>query len=193
MGPEPRSLRGLLFPTPPAITSGERRPPAWRFLKRVGTLLLVAAAVAALVILAEEQATVAGLGTATDGDTLRVGDLAIRLAGIDAPELRQSCTRDERPTECGVDAKAELARLVEGSVVRCRIEGRDRYRRYLARCRAGGADLGAVLVRSGLALSYDGGYDREEAQARAEKAGLWAGSFVDPAEWRREHLGPPRS
>ena len=158
-----------------------------RGLRTLRTLALVAAAVAALVILAEERTTVAGLATATDGDTLRLGGLPIRLAGIDAPELRQTCTRDERPVECGAEARAELARRIEAAIVRCRLVGRDRYRRHLARCRVGDDDLGAALVRSGFALSYEGGYDREEARARADKAGLWAGTFTDPAEWRREH------
>ena len=97
MGPERRSLRGLLRPASPEIGPEGRHRPAWRVLKGLGTFLLVLAAVAALVILAEERATVAGLATATDGDTLRLGGLSIRLAGIDAPELRQTCTRDERP------------------------------------------------------------------------------------------------
>lgn len=150
-------------------------------------LALAAAIVALLAVLAEERATVAGFATATDGDTLRLSGLSIRLAGIDAPELRQSCTREEKPYPCGADAKAELARLAEGAVVRCRIEEEDRYGRSVAACRAGGEDLGAALVRRGFALSYENRYRREEADARSAGIGLWSGSFTEPAQWRREN------
>lgn len=177
--------------TPSAAERGARS--AARVLRALGTLLLVAAAVALLTLLAEERETVAGLASAMDGDSLRVGGLEIRLAGIDAPELRQTCTRDERPYGCGAEAKAELARLAEGWVVSCRIEERDRYRRHVATCRVGGEDLGAALVRGGLAISYEGRYRREEAGAKAAKTGLWGGSFVEPAQWRREHPTPYRS
>src|SRR5262245_59324026 len=45
-----------------------------------------------------------------DGDSLRTGSEEIRLVGIDAPELRQTC-RDgqDREWSCGRAAKARLA------------------------------------------------------------------------------------
>jgi endonuclease YncB( thermonuclease family) len=48
-----------------------------------------------------------------DGDSLRNGNEQIRLVGIDAPELRQTC-RDLQGREwsCGRAAKARLAELV---------------------------------------------------------------------------------
>ena len=136
---------------------------------------------------AEARARGAGRAGATDGDTLRLSGLPIRLAGIDAPELRQTCTREDRPYPCGADARAELARLAEGAIVRCRIEERDRYDRSVATCRVGADDVGAALVRRGFALSYEGRYRREEAEARAAKAGLWSGAFTEPQRWRREN------
>jgi endonuclease YncB( thermonuclease family) len=32
----------------------------------------------------------------------------------------------------------------------------------------------------------------EEAEAKAQKRGIWAGSFVAPREWRRHKTGDPR-
>jgi endonuclease YncB( thermonuclease family) len=42
------------------------------------------------------------------------------------------------------------------------------------------------MVLSGLAVAY-GGYRSEEAQAKSEKRGIWAGQFDEPRKWRAEH------
>jgi endonuclease YncB( thermonuclease family) len=90
---------------------------------------------------------------------------------------------------CGEEARRELVRLVAAGPIACEVHGHDRYGRRLARCTVAGRDLGAALVASGLAVSY-GGYAAEEAEARRNRAGLWAGAFQRPSEWRKEH---PRS
>ena len=67
------------------------------------------------------------------------------------------------------------------------VTGRDRYKRTLALCQANGEDLGARLVRDGLALAYrrySGLYLTPEADARAAGRGLWAGRFTPPEVWR---------
>jgi len=128
--------------------------------------------------------------TVVDGDSLRRGNEDIRLNGIDAPELRQTC-RDEHGREwsCGREAKARLAALVGGGKVACTARGRDRYGRTLAVCAAGAiADLGKTLVREGYAVDYfQGGYHAAEGEARAARRGLWRGSFDRPQDWRRQH------
>jgi hypothetical protein len=46
------------------------------------------------------------------------------------------------------------------------------------------------MVRSGWALSfvrYSHDYDHEEAAARDAKAGLWAGAFIAPWDWRHRN------
>lgn len=136
---------------------------------------------------------VEGRAVVTDGDTLRVNGRTIRLRGVDAPELRQTCrTAEGRPYACGEAARAALARLAEGRNLACRIHGRDRYRRMLGRCSAGGEDVGESLVRSGLALAYLArDYAAAEEEARRLRRGLWAGSFQPPAEWRRARRERP--
>jgi endonuclease YncB( thermonuclease family) len=129
--------------------------------------------------------------TVVDGDSLRAGKENIRLIGIDALELHQTC-RDARGGDwaCGREAKARLAALVSGGNVACTERGRDRYGRTLAVCQADGiADLGAALVREGHAVDY-GGYADAEREARQARRGLWDGSFERPQDWRRRH---PRS
>ncbi len=130
-----------------------------------------------------------GPATVVDGDTIVVEGEKLRLSGIDAPELDQTCF-DASGTAfaCGKVARDGLQRMIEGQSVRCVSEGRDRYGRFLARCSLGELDLQAWMVREGLAVSfvrYSNVYDADEAHARAAGAGLWAGRFVMPWDWRR--------
>jgi endonuclease YncB( thermonuclease family) len=41
------------------------------------------------------------------------------------------------------------------------------------------------MVRQGMAVSF-GAYHAEEAQAREARAGVWAGSFERPKDYRRD-------
>lgn len=96
-----------------------------------------------------------------DGDTIEVEATVwlgqtvrthVRLAGIDAPELRgRQCER-----EAARDAKAFVEQRVMDGVT---IEGvrPDKYGdRVLATVRVHGADLGQLLVEAGLARVYHG-------------------------------------
>ena len=136
---------------------------------------------------------VAGAARASDGDSFRLGEERVRLLDIDAPELRQSCTDAAgRGWPCGKQARDRMAALLRRGVVDCRPEGRDRYDRLLARCSVGGQDLGAALVGEGWAIA-SGDYGREEAQAKQRRAGIWAGGFDLPRDWRNDHAQPRRS
>src|SRR5262249_24416111 len=83
-----------------------------------------------------------------EGDTIRHGRLTYRLWGIDAPESQQTCP-DGWPA--GSLATTRLQSLISGGTVVCDDRGRDRYSRTIARCEAAGEDLGAIMVREGLA------------------------------------------
>ena len=126
----------------------------------------------------------------TDGDSLRAGDIRIRLHGIDAPEMRQSCLRaDDTPYQCGRQAQAYLARwLGTDASVRCVHLDTDRYNRLVMRCYYKGIDINAGMVRAGWALAYrrySEDYVADERQAQAAKAGMWQGRFETPEAWRR--------
>ncbi|HEX2725169.1 MAG TPA: thermonuclease family protein [Beijerinckiaceae bacterium] len=152
----------------------------------VATLLLIGLVAGAAWLLQPED-LVAGFASAVDGDSLRLDGKDIRIAGIDAPELRQSCLGEgRRAYPCGEVARKALSEMIAGRLVTCRVSGRDRYRRRLASCEAGGEDVGAALVARGFALAY-GRYEREEAAARDKKLALWSGSFEPPAQWRKTH------
>ena len=125
-----------------------------------------------------------------DADTLEVAGQKVRLQGIDAPESAQSCRQAGGPRySCGEQATEALRTRIGPDAVTCTIEGRDRYMRALGICYAtDGTDLNGWLVRQGHALAYrkySTTYIPQEDQARAAQAGLWAGAFVPPWDWRR--------
>ena len=53
-------------------------------------------------------ADVQGAARAIDGDSLFVGRHEVRLQGIDAPEGKQTCTRQNATWDCGNAARDEL-------------------------------------------------------------------------------------
>ena len=126
----------------------------------------------------------------SDGDTIRSGQLRIRLHGIDAPERQQHCTTPEGARwACGNAARDALKTLVASvAALDCQITDVDRYGRLIMRCFAGEVDVGARLVRTGMALAYRryaDDYIADEEAARAARLGLWAGQFDAPWDWRR--------
>lgn len=123
---------------------------------------------------------------ASDGDSFHYGAERIRLLGIDAPELEQTCMAPGHGTwPCGEAARDQLARLLRDGVT-CAREGRDWYGRVLARCNAAEHDIGSALVANGWAVAVDD-YWTEEQAARGKKLGIWAGSFMLPKQWRDAH------
>jgi endonuclease YncB( thermonuclease family) len=131
-----------------------------------------------------------GHARVVDGDSLEIAGQRIRLFGIDAPELHQDCrTADGNVYDCGAAARRALAELVGGHAITCMPVGTS-HDRAVARCQANGRDLGEALVRAGHALELQrfsrGRYYAAEREARAARRGLWAGSFEEPAVWRRE-------
>ena len=119
-----------------------------------------------------------------DGDTLKLGGITYRLWGIDAPELAQTCP-DGWPA--GRMAATRLQALTAGRSVVCQEKDRDRYGRTVAICRASGEDVGAILVREGLAwafVRYSSDYVRQEGQAKDDRLGVHAHGCTPAWEWR---------
>lgn len=136
----------------------------------------------------EERFTtpLAGGARLIDGDSFHLGDIEVRLEGIDAPEGRQMCRRDGKDWACGDAARRELQRLIGGDKVECRTLHKDRFGRALARCSAGGRDLNALMVQHGYAVAF-GGYEAEERAAKAARRGIWGSEFTRPREWRHQN------
>lgn len=134
-------------------------------------------------------ATVEGRARAVDGDTLEVAGQKVRLFGVDAPELDQTCERGGRRWACGVAAREALAGIVGRKRLVCEVREVDRYGRAVAVCQAGGADVGALMVRQGMAIAYrrySGRYVNAENAARDEGLGLWSAEWQEPEAYRHE-------
>jgi endonuclease YncB( thermonuclease family) len=150
-------------------------------------------AFAALLLSAETacvpQERISGRAKVTDGDSFEIGATRVRLFGVDAPEGRQSCTRDGRSWACGDEAARKLKSLVGDRTVTCTKRDVDSYGRTVAVCRSGAADLNAEMVRSGLATAYrrySSDYVDEENEARNARRGIWAGEFTNPEDYRHD-------
>jgi endonuclease YncB( thermonuclease family) len=142
---------------------------------------------------ANSSPSVAGSAHVIDGDTIAIGEVRIRLEGIDAPELAQTCGRSWRSAwPCGREAAGHLERLVRGREVICRTKGYDAYGRMLGVCFAAGLELNARMVQTGMAWAfarYSQSYSQDEAGARARKQGIWK-SESEPAWTYRARRWP---
>lgn len=154
--------------------------------------ILISALILVLATPAAAQ-QVSGRARAADGDSLDFSGIAVRLHGVDAPELMQSCERGGANWACGKEAASKLASLVAGRDVLCEQQDVDQHGRIVATCRAGAVDLGAAMVDAGLAVALPRFSDRyvgAEARARAARIGLWSGTFQQPADYRAAHPRP---
>ena len=135
------------------------------------------------------HADVTGKPRVVDGDTIHIGKTKIRLHGIDAPEMKQTCrTRKGEEQMCGQLAKQALQRLVQGQDVVCKGDTRDRYKRLIAVCYVGPLDINEQMVTDGWAMAYrkySTDYVRAETFAKSRREGLWRGTFEPPWEWRQ--------
>ena len=138
-----------------------------------------------------------GRARVSDGDTLDVGGVRIRLHGIDAPESEQGCRAGGKRWSCGREAARALAGRIGGRPVGCEERDRDRYGRVVAVCSVSGMDLNAWMVAEGWAFAYrrySNAYVAEESGARAARRGVWRGEVVPPWDWRRgKRLGGTRT
>ncbi|MDP6390073.1 MAG: thermonuclease family protein [Alphaproteobacteria bacterium] len=149
-----------------------------------------------------------GPAKVVSGDTLEVAGQVVRLHGIAAPEMDQSC-RDAagKIYKCGHAAMRRLFLYVGADPVRCAVTdlgsedkvptghliARCEVKSYFRKTKVGATrgewfDVARELVLTGFVLAdpKDGAvYAVDETQARAAGEGLWAGTFEVPWEWRK--------
>jgi len=104
-----------------------------------------------------------------DGDTIEVGNIAIRLNGL---------TCDERGTALGDHATAYLRSQVLGKTATCSLNGERTYDRLVGRCATEDLDdIGVHLITQqlcGRCERYDSGSEYAQAQ---RDAGPYAGAM----------------
>ena len=147
-------------------------------------------------------AQVSGPATVLDGNTLRVAGAELRLFGIDAPELFQTCSfRGPARSwgySCGLQSRTALISLTLGKNVFCaRVEVTGDTRAF-ARCweanatedgpAEGEPSINETMVRSGWALANRAVTEEFlplEFEANRDDLGMYQGQRVSPANWRR--------
>jgi endonuclease YncB( thermonuclease family) len=125
----------------------------------------------------------------TDGDTLKFGPhLRVRLYGIDAPELRQSC--DDGAWPAGRIAREELVRIIGSQPVTCtQVDWDSRWGRPVSRCIAGDTDVSKAMVKAGMAwafVRYSTAFVGQQREAAAHRLGVHGHNCTVAWEWRAQ-------
>lgn len=137
-----------------------------------------------------QSSSIQGIASVTDGDTIEIRDMRIRLHGVDAPESSQTCKDHSGSfSRCGQQAALALSDKIGRRQIACNQLDVDRYGRIVAECFLGGENLNRWMVRSGWAVAYrqySTEYVAEEGAARQATAGIWASEFDMPWDWRKK-------
>lgn len=108
-----------------------------------------------------------------DGDTFVAGGRIIRVWGIDAPEKGDVAYKVSTWL---------LQGLVQDKVLNCKFVALDQYKRDVMQCLSGDLDVGATMVKFGMAKDYRkysaGYYQPEEKEAKQLKRGIWSDEYV---------------
>ena len=134
-----------------------------------------------LVALPVQAQDLTGPVEALDGDTLTVDGTAVRLAGIDAPDLADWCRRGGYDIPCGSISRSALLDLVVGATVECSLTGSELDGRPAALCHADGFEINSNMIYTGWALPLvdDGPYADLRDGAKTSRRGLWATDYVN--------------
>lgn len=118
---------------------------------------------------------ISGHPEVVDGDTIKIEGRSLRLAGIDAPEMKQSR---------GQWSKYQLIDIIRGREVVCEWDDSGVYGRPLAICapvlasgRVSRVSINKTMVRAGAAYAspYDDRFERQQSLAMNACVGLWSG------------------
>ena len=134
--------------------------------------------------------TIYGIANVVDGDTLHIEKNKIRLYGIDAPEIDQTCTINDKVWHCGLESTAALKKLVLNNNISCVVSDIDKYKRYIAECFINNKNINKFMVRNGWAIAYryySLDYIVEEEFAKNSKIGIWQGEFIEPYKFRKKN------
>ena len=149
---------------------------------------------------ANSELIISGEAVITDGDTLKISSNKIRLSGIDAPEIKQTCKKIfidfgffslNKNYFCGELSKKELLKFTNNHIIFCKVEDKkDFFGRYLGTCFKDKININSWLVKNGYAVAYrkySKNYIEIEKIAKKNKKGIWQGDFLMPWEWRKNN------
>jgi endonuclease YncB( thermonuclease family) len=91
----------------------------------------------------------AGTNCVLDGDTIRVGQQWMDIAGIEAPQIKGAACEDQKIR--GIDAAVRLADLLNSGTVIVGEPSRDPYGRAVRKVEVDGRDVGKAMISAGAA------------------------------------------
>ena len=98
--------------------------------------------------------TIFGKAKVIDGDTIRIYKNKIRLHAIDAPETNQTCNKNNKVWNCGIESTKFLKKLIGKNKIECITTGKDQYNRFIGICYKNNLDLNSEMVLNGWAIAY---------------------------------------
>jgi len=150
---------------------------------RCGAFLIRGALIAMLAAPAMAAEEIRGEANVVSGSEIVIGKKTVRLFGISAPGLKETCEVNEATIKCGIVAWAELIKLADGQQVSCDREelpaeapAADKSAEF-GTCYIGETDLNEAMVRSGWANAvpeHTERYEVDEADAKESGRGLWS-------------------
>lgn len=121
-------------------------------------------------------------------DTLNVQGYKVKLYGVAAPEISQTCAdRRGASYNCGQQAALWLSSWLMTNPVTCHVIREYDDGSMVAACSLGQYDIGAALVNAGWAVAdpKEGKiYIPYEENAHQKRNGLWQGKFYKPWDWQ---------
>lgn len=156
-----------------------------RFVTCVALALMVAGSAVA-------EDVVNGAAKVVDADIVLVGKQRVILWAVDAPERTQQCFVGSLKWDCYAASRQALGELIASGEASCTLKDGepDQFGRRYGTCTSAGKDIGAELVRLGMARAYaDQGpdYVTQEEEAKAAQVGMFqpGAKIDDPWEWRK--------
>jgi endonuclease YncB( thermonuclease family) len=159
-------------------------------MKQMRSRIFVVAALLSIVLPASQSS--AATAIVKDGSALQLGNVIYQLTEIDAPPIDQICIDEHADVwACGIAARDQLSKLIEGKQVRCDDLGEHPVykKRRVGACKIEGdtTGLSQSMLRAGFAVVDDAAaskYQGAQGHASQERLGLWKGCFVTPLEFR---------
>ena len=168
------------------------------FLNKIKNFLVFSFFIFLLSTKASSIEKIEGVPSVTDGDTIKINGNKIRLFGIDAPEVKQSCKKPlisfsfyslYKKYNCGVISTEKLRDKISNKKISCLISNKDRYGRFIGECFYKKLNLNSWMVKNGYAvayLKYSKKFQQQENYAKQNKLGIWQGYFELPWKFRKK-------
>jgi len=129
-------------------------------------------------------------------DTFRAQGYIVKLYGVAAPDLNQTCAnRNGASYNCGQQAALWLQSWITNNPITCRVMSQNEDGNMVAACSLGQYDIGAALVNAGWAVADTREADiyvPYEQNAQNQGNGLWQGKFYKPWDWQAIQRRKPK-